>query len=164
VIHDLRGNVGTRLGRLDNGEYDAIILASAGLKRLGLEARIRQRLTELLPAVGQGAVGIESRIDDQELLALLAPLHHQATALCVHAERAMNRRLQGGCQVPIAGFATLEQETMTLKALVGSVDGQQIIHSQAQSDDLQAVEALGLQVADGLLTQGAAQILAAVYG
>ncbi len=164
VIRDLRGNVGTRLGRLDNGEYDAIILASAGLKRLGLAERIRQRLTELLPAVGQGAVGIESRTDDVELLSLLAPLHHEATAICVHAERAMNRRLQGGCQVPIAGFATLENETITLKALVGSIDGQQIIHYQAQSKHLQSVAALGQQVADGLLAQGAAQILAAVYG
>jgi hydroxymethylbilane synthase len=164
IIHDLRGNVGTRLGRLDNNEYDAIILASAGLKRLGLETRIRQRLTELLPAVGQGAVGIESRTDDEELLALLAPLHHQQTAICVHAERAMNRRLQGGCQVPIAGFATLDQDTITLKALVGSTDGQQIIHYQAQSNDLADIEALGQHVADGLLAQGAADILAAVYG
>ena len=139
-------------------------MASAGLKRLGLETRIRQRLTELLPAVGQGAVGIESRTDDDELLALLAPLHHQQTAICVHAERAMNRRLQGGCQVPIAGFATLEQDTIILKALVGSIDGQQIIHYQAQSNDLAAIEALGQHVADGLLAQGAADILAAVYG
>lgn len=163
VIHDLRGNVGTRLGRLDSGEYDAIILASAGLKRLGLQSRIRQSLTELLPAVGQGAVGIESRTDDAELLALLAPLHHTATALCVHAERAMNKRLQGGCQVPIAGFATIDHDVVTLQALVGSIDGQRIIRYQAQSADLQAVEALGQQVANGLLTQGAAEILAEVY-
>ncbi len=164
VILDLRGNVGTRLGRLDNGEYDAIILASAGLKRLGLQERIRQALTELLPAVGQGAVGIESRTDDAELLALLAPLHHETTAMCVHAERAMNRRLQGGCQVPIAGYATIDQQVLTLQALVGSVDGQRIIRYQAQTVNLQAVEALGEQVANGLLTQGAAEILAAVYG
>lgn len=164
VIRDLRGNVGTRLGRLDNNEYDAIILASAGLKRLGLEARIAQRLTQLLPAVGQGAVGIETRFNDTELHQILAPLHHQPTALCVQAERAMNRRLQGGCQVPIAGYATLDNQTITLNALVGSIDGKQIIHQQAQSQDLLAVEALGEQVATGLLNQGAAAILAAVYG
>lgn len=163
-VKDLRGNVGTRLGRLDNNEYDAIILASAGLKRLGLESRIAQRLTQLLPAVGQGAVGIETRLNDTELHQLLAPLHHQPTALCVQAERAMNRRLQGGCQVPIAGYATLTNDTMTLNALVGSIDGQQMIHQQAQSQDLLAVEALGEQVATGLLNQGAAAILAAVYG
>jgi len=163
IIRDLRGNVGTRLGRLDNNEYDAIILASAGLKRLGLEARLRQQLTQLLPAVGQGAVGIETRIDDTKLHQLLAPLHHPQTALCVQAERAMNRRLQGGCQVPIAGFATIDNQTLTLKALVGSIDGHQIIHQQAKTQDLLAVEALGEQVATGLLNQGAAAILAAVY-
>lgn len=163
IIRDLRGNVGTRLGRLDNNEYDAIILASAGLKRLGLEARLRQQLTQLLPAVGQGAVGIETRINDTKLHQLLAPLHHSQTALCVQAERAMNRRLQGGCQVPIAGFATIDNQTLTLKALVGSIDGHQIIHQQAKTQDLLAVEALGEQVATGLLNQGAAAILAAVY-
>jgi len=164
IIHDLRGNVGTRLGRLDNGEYDAIILASAGLKRLGLTSRIAQSLTALLPAVGQGAVGIEARTNDSELLALLAPLHHQQTAICVQAERAMNRRLQGGCQVPIAGFATLQDQHLVLNALVGSIDGQHIIRYHAQSNDLAAYEALGQQVANGLLAQGAAKILAEVYG
>lgn len=164
VIRDLRGNVGTRLGRLDNNEYDAIILASAGLKRLGLEARIKQALNQLLPAVGQGAVGIETRLNDSKLHQLLAPLHHQQTALCVQAERAMNRRLQGGCQVPIAGFATINNQTLTLNALVGSLDGRQIIHQQAQTHDLLAVESLGECVATGLLNQGAAAILAAVYG
>ncbi|MCB1656893.1 MAG: hydroxymethylbilane synthase [Pseudomonadales bacterium] len=164
TIQDLRGNVGTRLGRLDNNEYDAIILASAGLKRLGLEARIAQSLTQLLPAVGQGAVGIETRVDDSALHQLLAPLHHQSTALCVQAERAMNRRLQGGCQVPIAGYATLSDTTMILNALVGSTDGKKVIYQQGQTQDLLAVEALGEQVASGLLAQGAATILAAVYG
>ena len=157
VIRDLRGNVGTRLGRLDNNEYDAIILASAGLKRLGLETRLRQQLTQLLPAVGQGAVGIETRINDTELHRLLAPLHHPQTAVCVQAERAMNRRLQGGCQVPIAGYATIDNQILTLNALVGSIDGQQIIHQQGKTQDLLAVEALGEQVATGLLNQGAAR-------
>ncbi len=163
-IRDLRGNVGTRLGRLDNGEYDAIILASAGLKRLGLQQRIAQSLTQLLPAVGQGAVGIEARSNDAELLALLAPLHHLPTALCVQAERAMNRRLQGGCQVPIAGFATLDNQQLTLNALVGSLDGQSVLRYQAQTTDLSTIEQLGENVADGLLAQGADKILAAVYG
>lgn len=164
ILRDLRGNVGTRLGRLDNGEYDAIILASAGLKRLGLEQRIAQSLTQLLPAVGQGAVGVETRLDDEALHQLLAPLHHQKTALCVLAERAMNHRLQGGCQVPIAGFATIDNQHLTLNALVGSIDGQHIIRQQGQSSNLLAVEALGEQVAAGLLSQGAASILASVYG
>lgn len=163
-IRDLRGNVGTRLGRLDNGEYDAIILASAGLKRLGLQQRIAQSLTQLLPAVGQGAVGIEARSNDTELLALLAPLHHLPTALCVQAERAMNRRLQGGCQVPIAGFATLDNQHLILNALVGSLDGQSVLRYQAQTTDLSTIEQLGENVADGLLAQGADKILAAVYG
>ena len=163
-IRDLRGNVGTRLGRLDNGEYDAIILASAGLKRLGLQQRIAQSLTQLLPAVGQGAVGIEARSNDTELLALLAPLHHLPTALCVQAERAMNRRLQGGCQVPIAGFATLDNQQLILNALVGSLDGQSVLRYQAQTTDLSTIEQLGENVADGLLAQGADKILAAVYG
>ncbi|HNL37076.1 MAG TPA: hydroxymethylbilane synthase [Agitococcus sp.] len=163
-IRDLRGNVGTRLGRLDNGEYDAIILASAGLKRLGLQQRIAQSLTQLLPAVGQGAVGIEARSNDADLLALLAPLHHLPTALCVQAERAMNRRLQGGCQVPIAGFATLDNQHLILNALVGSLDGQSVLRYQAQTTDLSTIEQLGENVADGLLAQGADKILAAVYG
>lgn len=164
IINDLRGNVGTRLGRLDNGEYDAIILASAGLKRLGLQQRIAQSLTQLLPAVGQGAVGIEARSNDVELLALLAPLHHLPTAICVQAERAMNRRLQGGCQVPIAGFATLDNQLLSLKALVGSVDGQSILQAQAQTTNLQAIEQFGELVAENLLAQGADKILAAIYG
>ncbi|PTQ91074.1 hydroxymethylbilane synthase [Agitococcus lubricus] len=164
VLRDLRGNVGSRLARLDNQEYDAIILASAGLKRLGLASRIAQSLTQLLPAVGQGAVGIEARTEDTAVQALLAPLHHQATAWCVHAERAMNRRLQGGCQVPIAGFAELENEGLRLKALVGSVDGQQILQHSAYTPDLTQLDLLGQHVADTLLAQGADRILAAVYG
>lgn len=164
IINDLRGNVGTRLGRLDNGEYDAIILASAGLKRLGLEQRIAQSLTQLLPAVGQGAVGIEARSNDAELLALLAPLHHLPTAICVQAERAMNRRLQGGCQVPIAGFATLDNQQLSLKALVGSVDGQSVLQAHAQTTNFNGIEQFGESVAEDLLAQGADKILAAVYG
>jgi len=126
-IKDLRGNVNTRLDKLDNGEYDALILASAGLIRLDMSHRIASRLnTELcLPAGGQGAVGIECRSNDEAILALLSPLHHQNTASCVIAERALNRRLQGGCQVPIACFAELssDHQSIGVRGLVGSVDG-----------------------------------------
>src|SRR5690606_30727098 len=113
-LRDLRGNVNTRLRKLDEGEYDAIILADAGLIRLGMRERIRQFLpAEIsLPAGGQGAVGIESRIDDERTLALLQPLHHESTEICVKAERAMNRRLEGGCQVPIAALAEIEGDML----------------------------------------------------
>ncbi|HID4613718.1 TPA: hydroxymethylbilane synthase, partial [Pluralibacter gergoviae] len=122
VIRSLRGNVGTRLGKLDAGEYDAIILAVAGLQRLGLESRIRQPLSpeQSLPAVGQGAVGIECRMDDERTLALLAPLNHPETAVRVTAERAMNTRLEGGCQVPIGSYAELIDGDVWLRALVGA--------------------------------------------
>ncbi|HDS1153180.1 TPA: hydroxymethylbilane synthase, partial [Pluralibacter gergoviae] len=124
VIRSLRGNVGTRLGKLDAGEYDAIILAVAGLQRLGLESRIRQPLSpeQSLPAVGQGAVGIECRMDDERTLALLAPLNHPETAVRVTAERAMNTRLEGGCQVPIGSYAELIDGDVWLRALVGAPD------------------------------------------
>lgn len=162
VIKDLRGNVGTRLGKLDAGEYDAIVLASAGLLRLGLPERITQYLADdlLLPAVGQGAVGIEARLDDAETLALLAPLHHAATATCVLAERAMNRRLHGGCQVPIAGHAVLMDNQLSLRGLVGSLDGQRILRAAATTSDPADAEALGIQVAEQLLMDGAAALLA----
>lgn len=165
VIRDLRGNVNTRLAKLDAGEYDALILASAGLIRLGFQARIRESLAEetLLPAVGQGAVGIECRLGDAETLALLAPLNHDETAIRVRAERAMNHRLQGGCQVPIAGFAELAGETLTLRGLVGSLDGQQVLEDQVSGPAAEA-EVLGRALAEKLLAAGAADILKAVYG
>lgn len=165
LIRDLRGNVNTRLAKLDAGDYDALILASAGLIRLGFADRIRARLesTELLPAVGQGAVGIECRLGDSAVLALLAPLNHEPTAIRVRAERAMNHRLQGGCQVPIAGFAELEGPQIRLRALVGSVDGQQILTAAATGPQI-APEQLGEQVAEQLLAAGAATILREVYG
>lgn len=164
-VHSLRGNVGTRLSKLDQGEYDAIILASAGLIRLGLAERIRSfiEVEQSLPAVGQGAVGIECRIDDLVVQQLLAPLADQQTTLCVLAERAMNRRLQGGCQVPIGGYAIIENEQLWLRALVGELDGSQIIHAEGRGD-LTAAEQLGVQIAESLLAQGAGQILAKVYG
>ena len=165
VIKDLRGNVNTRLAKLDNGEYDALILASAGLIRLDMAARIRAALPEtlLLPAVGQGAVGIECRLDDARTRALLAPLNHVDTAICVSAERAMNTRLQGGCQVPIAGFATLHDGQLSMQGRVGSLDGSQLLQADACGAAADAVQ-LGEQVADLLLAAGAAEILAAVYG
>lgn len=163
----LRGNVQTRLRKLDDGEYDAIILATAGLLRLELEQRIRQRIpdTQSLPAGGQGAVGIELRSDDRELLDLLMPLHHQASAECVSAERALNRRLEGGCQVPIACYAVHVDEgrQLWLRGLVGEPDGSRVLRAEGRAPVAEA-EALGVRVAEDLLAQGAGRILAAVYG
>jgi len=163
-IRDLRGNVNTRLAKLDRGDFDAIILAAAGLIRLGMGDRIRESIDPLqcLPAVGQGAVGIEVREGDTAILELLKPLHHEPTALCVRAERAMNRRLEGGCQVPIAGHARLHDGMLTLHALVGSVDGSRQIE-ETRTGPASDPEALGLAVAERLLADGAADILAAVY-
>jgi hydroxymethylbilane synthase len=163
-IIDLRGNVGTRLSKLDAGEYDAIILASAGLKRLGLQGRIRSRIEpELsLPAVGQGALGLECRAGDQRVFGLINPLRHDDTDTCVRAERAFNHRLMGGCQVPIAGFATLENGLLQLEGRVGSVDGKTLLKAQI-TGAVQDAEALGLQLAERLLAQGAGQLLAALH-
>ena len=141
-IISLRGNVGTRLAKLDNGDYDAIILATSGLKRLGLTERICHEIdTDIsLPAVGQGALAIECRADDTDVLNLLKPLNHEPSRLCVLAERAMNRHLQGGCQVPIAGFAVIEDDKLTLTGRVGSVDGNVLLIAQqtnALTDDAQ---------------------------
>ncbi|MCB1672323.1 MAG: hydroxymethylbilane synthase, partial [Pseudomonadales bacterium] len=162
-VRDLRGNVGTRLGKLDAGEYDAIILASAGLLRLELTGRIRQRLDYAicLPAVGQGAVGIECRSDDKELHELLACLHDEPTALRVRAERAVNNRLHGGCQVPIAAYAELSGERLHLRGRVGEVDGSVLLKSERKGDAGDP-ETLGIAVAEDLLSQGADRILAAL--
>ena len=163
-IIDLRGNVGTRLGKLDAGLYDAIILASAGLKRLGLTDRIRHGLSETvsLPAVGQGALGLECREDDQQTLDLIMPLMHEQSHVCVLAERAMNRHLEGGCQIPIAGFATLEGDQLSLEGRVGSLDGKTLLVSRLVAPKDQA-EQLGVDVAKHLLEQGAAELLQALY-
>lgn len=163
-IRDLRGNVNTRLAKLDAGEYDAIILAAAGLIRLGFEERIRTHLLveQSLPANGQGAVGIECRSNDSAIQALLAPLEHLPTRQAVLAERAMNRRLQGGCQVPIGAFAVHQGDELWLRGLVGSLDGQQILHAEVRGAANNA-EALGLQLAEQLLHMGAGAILKAVY-
>ena len=163
-VRSLRGNVGTRLSKLDNGEYDAIILASAGLIRLGMPERIRCFISteQSLPAAGQGAVGIETRLNDERVLSYISILNHSQTAYCVTAERAMNTCLQGGCQVPIGGFAELQGETLTLRALVGSLDGSTIIRASA-SAPVQDAEKLGVEVAEKLLAQGADKILKEIY-
>ena len=163
-IRSLRGNVGTRLSKLDNGDYDAIILASAGLIRLGLADRIASFIDveQSLPAAGQGAVGIECRTDDAQVQALLAPLADAETTYCVLAERAMNNHLQGGCQVPIGGYAVLQQGQLYLRALVGDIDGSRIIRAEGKSP-VENAEALGVQIAEQLLAQGADKILQAIY-
>ncbi|HBO37325.1 MAG TPA: hydroxymethylbilane synthase [Pasteurellaceae bacterium] len=163
-IQSLRGNVGTRLNKLDNGDYDAIILASAGLIRLGLNERITSFIaTETsLPAAGQGAIGIECRIDDEYVRQLLAPLADAETTACVLAERAMNNCLQGGCQVPIGGYAVQQNGALYLRALVGALDGSVIIRAEGKSA-VENAEDLGIQVAQQLLQQGADKILQAIY-
>ena len=163
-IINLRGNVNTRLNKLDTGEYDAIILAAAGLIRLALDERICEILSAdiSLPAVGQGAIGIESRIDDAWVNELLAALNDDVTKVCVCAERAMNQRLQGGCQVPIAGYAQLAENELYLRGLVGDPKGCVVVqsHSRGKPDEAQAI---GIKVAEDLLAQGADKILETVY-
>ncbi|MFK5915268.1 MAG: hydroxymethylbilane synthase [Woeseiaceae bacterium] len=163
-IIDLRGNVNTRLKKLDGGEYDAIILAAAGLKRLKFDDRITQFLeTDVcLPAIGQGAVGIECRTDDARIHNLIAPLNDNKTQIRVLAERAMNARLQGGCQVPIAGYAEFEKGLIMLRGLVGSVDGKKIIRGDIAGPADNAEE-LGTVLAEDLLSRGADKILNELY-
>ncbi|WP_281559161.1 hydroxymethylbilane synthase [Thalassomonas sp. RHCl1] len=163
-IRDLRGNVNTRLRKLDDGEYDAIILASAGLIRLEMSERISDYIEPevMLPANGQGAVGIECRTDDDTIKALLAPLEDLATRQRVLAERAMNKALEGGCQVPIGSYAVIREDQLYLRGLVGAVDGSKIIRSEI-TGSLEQGEDLGEQLAQTLLSQGAAEILKQVY-
>ncbi|OUS28123.1 hydroxymethylbilane synthase [Thalassotalea sp. 42_200_T64] len=163
-IRDLRGNVNTRLAKLDDGQYDAIILAAAGLIRLEMPERIAEFIEPevMLPANGQGAVGIECRIDDERVKALLAPLEHHETRLRVLAERAMNRALQGGCQVPIGSYAIIENEEIYLRGLVGATDGSQILRSEIRGP-LTDGEAMGGRLAETLLADGADVILEQVY-
>ena len=164
VIRSLRGNVGTRLGKLDNGDYDAIILAVAGLNRLELQSRIRYALPAevSLPAVGQGAVGVECRLDDIRTQELLKSLNHEETAIRVSAERAMNMRLEGGCQVPIGSYAELMNGELWLRALVGAPDGSILVRGERRGKPEDA-EAMGISLAEELLDKGAREILAAVY-
>lgn len=164
-ILDLRGNVNSRLAKLDAGEFDAILLATAGLKRLNFTDRIRISLdpAESLPANGQGAIGIECRLNDHALLALLAPLDHFPTRQCVLAERAMNLALQGGCQVPIGAYAEQRGDQLWLRGLVGDPNGLHILRAEAQGPANEPL-LLGQRVAEQLKAQGAGQILARVYG
>ena len=159
-ILELRGNVGTRLNKLDQGQFDGIILATAGLKRLQLQGRIKHPIDSdyMLPAGGQGAVGIECRINDTTVLDLVAPLNDRDTVYCVTAERALNNHLQGGCQVPIGVFATREESQLTIKALVGKIDGSEIIRSQIEGE-VENAESLGIALAEELLDRGAGKIL-----
>jgi hydroxymethylbilane synthase len=162
-IAPLRGNVNTRLRKLDEGEFDAIILAAAGLIRLGFSERIRARIDtdDSLPAIGQGAIGIECRSDDERVHQLIAPLHHPATAERVVAERAMNARLHGGCQVPIAGHAVHRDGQLHLRGLVGMPDGSRVMRAE-RSGPVDDAERIGTEVAEDLLGQGAGDVLAAL--
>ena len=160
TIRFLRGNVNTRLGKLDNGEYDAIILASAGLIRLGMKERISEYLdvSTCLPAGGQGAIGIECRDGDAGVLDLLKPLDHVETSCRVRAERALNARLEGGCQFPIASFAELDNDQLILRGLVGKSDGSIILRAE-ERDIRDNAEVLGVKVAENLISQGARELL-----
>jgi hydroxymethylbilane synthase len=191
IIHTLRGNVETRIRKMDEGMFDAVILATAGVKRLGMQHRIMEILPfeTSLPAVGQGAVGIECRIEDKFVHSLIMPLNHRRTSVCVQAERAFLKRLEGGCQVPIAAYARIEQrrqpphnsplgkggsggvsaepgtrnfELLIMDGLVGSVDGKTIIrgHIEGKPDD---AEQLGILLAEDVLSRGAKEILDVVY-
>lgn len=160
----LRGNVNTRLRKLDDGEFDAIILAAAGLKRLGFEGRIQSCLEpeESLPAIGQGAIGIEARSDDDAVRQLIAPLADADTTLRVQAERAMNATLNGGCQVPLAGYAILQGDQLYLRGLVGEPDGSVVLRSEIRGAAKDAVS-LGVKLAEDLIRQGAGEILARLH-
>lgn len=162
-IHDLRGNVGTRLKKLDRGDFDAIILAAAGAKRLDMESRITAYLHPkvMLPAIGQGAIGIECRGSDSTLLDLIRPLDHGDTHVRIVAERAVNRRLGGGCQVPIAGYAELRDGDLYIRALIGRVDGSEVINGNIGGPP-RAAEELGKKLAEDLLSRGGEQILQAL--
>ena len=162
-IRDLRGNVGTRLGKLDNGDYDAIVLACAGLKRLGLAGRITRSIdTEaMLPAIGQGIIGIETRLDDARVRELLSPLHDGDTAVRLAAERSLNATLAGGCQAPVAGHAVLDGDLLRLRGLVGWPDGSDIVRGEISGAAAEA-ESLGRTLAEDLLARGAHPILEAL--
>jgi hydroxymethylbilane synthase len=163
-ITQLRGNLGTRINKLDDGQFDAIILAAAGVKRLGWADRITEILSPetSLPAIGQGAIGIECRIAD-EINDLIAPLNDSETSTCVRAERAFLRKLEGGCQVPIAAYARIESEVLTMEGLVGNLAGDIIIKERIEGRPSDA-ESLGLALAERMLSRGAKKILDEVYG
>jgi len=159
-VENLRGNVNRRLARLDAGDFDAIILATAGLVRLQMQERIRQIIAPevMLPAVGQGAVGVQCRLDDDETTGLLSPLDHESTHRRVRAERAVNAELGGGCHVPIGAYAEIQGEQLCLRGLVGRPDGSEILFAGAEGH-LSGPEAIGRVLAEDLLSQGAQTIL-----
>ena len=159
-ITDIRGNIGTRLRKLDEGQFDALILAAAGIKRLGLEDRVSEYFTtqRLLPAVSQGALGIEIHRDNTAVLSLIGPLCDRETQLCVNAERALNRRLGGDCHVPIAAHAEIQDSKLILNALVGKLDGSQMIQS-SNHGFMDEAESLGNKLGQLLLDMGAGSIL-----
>ena len=163
VIESLRGNVQTRLRKLDEGQYAAIILAAAGLNRLGLGSRITALISteQSLPAVGQGAIGIECLANRTDVIELLQPLNHADTADCVLAERAMSRRLSGSCQVPLGGFAEVSGNELRMRGFVATIDGSQVLRAEVQGDRSEA-EQLGSILGDRLIAQGADKILAAL--
>jgi hydroxymethylbilane synthase len=160
TIKDLRGNIGTRLRKLDDGKYDAIILAIAGVIRLGLEDRISEMISTdiILPAIGQGAIGIQLRADDHDVLEKIRSLNDEITQQQVETERIVSRRLFGGCQLPLAAHAEINGEYITVRGMVGRVDGSEIIQDTV-SGSLQEREVLGLQLAENLLKKGADKIL-----
>jgi len=163
-VLDLRGNVNTRLAKLDSGDYDAILLAAAGVKRMGWEDRITELLPpeQFLPAIGQGAIGIEIRVADEKVSRIVEALNDERTATRIRAERALNKRLQGGCQVPIAGYSEISHGVMVLRALVGRPDGTELVQGVISGKPEDAEE-LGQVLADDLLSRGAKQILDEVY-
>ncbi|MGB5297340.1 MAG: hydroxymethylbilane synthase [Thiogranum sp.] len=163
-VLDLRGNVNTRLAKLDIGDYDAILLAAAGVKRMGWEDRITELLPpeQFLPAIGQGAIGIEIRVADEKVSRIVEVLNDEQTATRIRAERALNERLQGGCQVPIAGYSEISHGVMVLRALVGRPDGTELVQGVISGKPEDAEE-LGQVLADDLLSRGAKQILDEVY-
>lgn len=161
IVEPLRGNINTRLQRLDEGKYAAIILAAAGLLRMNMSNRIRSYLSidESIPAVGQGALGIECRIDDTKTRELIISLDHYTTRQCILAERAMTQTLGGGCHVPIGGYAFIENKLLTLQGMVGSLDGRTILKSEIQGPPDEA-ETLGMTLGQDLIAKGAKKILA----
>ncbi|MDZ7699611.1 MAG: hydroxymethylbilane synthase [Deltaproteobacteria bacterium] len=160
----MRGNVDTRIGKLTSGEVQAIILAAAGLKRMGLESRISRTLSpdEMLPAIGQGALGLEVRRDDDETMERLHFLDHPITRIQVTAERALLKRLEGGCQVPIAGLAKIEKDEVVLEGMVAELDGSTMVRETLKGAKDQAAE-IGAALAERLLSRGADKILARIY-
>jgi len=160
VLKDLRGNVGTRLGKLDAGEYDGILLAAAGIIRLGIGERITQLIPPslILPAIGQGAIGIECRAGDKDVQALIAPLNHRDTSICVQTERAFSRRLFGGCQLPIAGQASITGDEVELVGLIAKADGSEVIKSEHKGN-VADIERIGIELAETLLGRGGDKIL-----